>query len=145
MYEFVKIDDDTTELRYKDKVFTIKKDIDLQAKIQSAIPKAKILMSAELVKMGMSKKDLTIERHEGDKTYYDNSYLLEIEEQYQAIASQQVFDEIMKKYCGMNLTELMQDIGLDIENGNTENEKFGMELTSALMGKDLKSPIKKSK
>lgn len=139
-YEFIKIDDDTTELRYKDKVFAIKKDIDLQVKIQNAIPRAKILMSAELTKMGMTKKDLVIERHEGDKTYYDNSNVLDIEEQYQALASQQVYDEIIRKYCGMSLTELMADIGFDLEHGNAENEKFGMELTSALMGKELKSP-----
>lgn len=141
-YEFIKIDDDTTELRYKDKVFAIKKDIDLQVKIQNAIPRAKILMSAELTKMGMTKKDLVIERHEGEKTYYDNSNVLDIEEQYQALASQQVYDEIIRKYCGMSLTELMADIGFDLEHGNVENEKFGMELTSALMGKELKSPRK---
>ena len=139
-YEFVKIDDDTTELRYKDKVFSIKKDVDLQVKIQNAIPRAKILMSAELTRMGMTKKDLVIERKEGNKTIYDNSNIMEIEEQYQALASQQVFDEIIQKYCSMTLVELMTDIGLDIESSNLENEKFGMELTSALMGKELKSP-----
>lgn len=139
-YEFIKIDEDTTELRYKDKVFSIKKDIDLQVKIQSAIPKAKILMNTELTKMGMTKKDLVIERKEGNKTYYDNSNIMEIEEQYQALASQQVFDEIIQKYCSMTLVELMQDIGLDLESSNLENEKFGMELTSALMGKEIKSP-----
>lgn len=139
-YEFIKIDDDVTELRYKDKVFKIKKDIDLQVKIQSAIPRARILMSAELSKMGITKKDLVIERHEGNKTYYDNSNVLDIEEQYQAIASQQVYDEIISKYCDMTLAELMQDIGLNVEEANIENEKFGLELTSALMGREIKSP-----
>ena len=139
-YEFIKIDDDVTELRYKDKVFKIKKDIDLQVKIQSAIPRARILMSAELSKMGITKKDLVIERHEGNKTYYDNSNVLDIEEQYQAIASQQVDDEIISKYCDMTLAELMQDIGLNVGEANIENEKFGLELTSALMGREIKSP-----
>lgn len=140
MYQFIKIDDDTTELKYKDKTFAIKKDVDLQVKIQSAIPKARILMNVELTKMGLTKKDLVIERHEGNKTYYDNSNIMDLEEQYQAIASQQVYDEIIQKYCGMSLTELMQDIGLDINQANKENEKFGIELTSALMGKKIESP-----
>lgn len=139
-YEFIKIDDDTTELRYKGKTFAIKKDVDLQVKIQSSIPRAKILMAKELTRMGLTKKDLTIEKVVGDKTYYDNSNIVELEEQYQAIASQEVYDEILKKYCGMTLIELMQDIGFNINESNTENEKFGMELTSALMGKELKSP-----
>ena len=69
-YEFVKVDSDTTELRYKDKVFTFRKDIDLEKRIQESIPRARILLNAELAKMGLTKKDLVIERHEGNKTYY---------------------------------------------------------------------------
>lgn len=136
-YEFTKIDSDTTELRYKDRVFTIKKDIDLEKRIQETIPRARILMNAELSKMGMTKKDLVIERHEGDKTYYDNTNIMDAEEQYQAIATMQVYDEIIKKYTNMTLAELMQDIGLDIENANKENEQFGVDLTSAFTGREL--------
>lgn len=136
-YEFIKIDSDTTELRYKDKVFTIKKDIDLEKRIQETIPRARILLNAELSKMGMTKKDLVIERHEGNKTYYDNTNIIDAEEQYQAIATMQVYDEIVKKYTDMTLAELMQDIGLDIENANKENEQFGVDLTSAFTGREL--------
>ena len=139
-YEFIKVDDDTTKLKYKDKEFEIKKDVDLQVKIQSTIPKARALMNIELTKLGITKKDLVIEKHENGKIYYDNSNLLDTEEQFQAIASQQVYDEILQKYCGMSLVELMQDIGLDIQSNSTQNEKFGIELTSALMGKELKTP-----
>lgn len=136
-YEFIKIDSDTTELRYKDKVFSIKKDIDLEKRIQEAIPRARILMNAELSKMGMTKKDLVIERHEGNKTYYDNTNIMDAEEQFQAIATMQVFDEIVSKYTNMTLAELMQDIGLDVENANKENEQFGVDLTSAFTGREL--------
>lgn len=136
-YEFVKVDSDTTELRYKDKVFTFRKDIDLEKRIQESIPRARILLNAELAKMGLTKKDLVIERHEGNKTYYDNSNILDAEEQYQAIATMQVYDEIINKYCNMTLADLMSDIGLDTENENKENEKFGLELTGALTGREL--------
>lgn len=136
-YEFTKIDSDTTELRYKDKVFTIKKDIDLEKRIQESIPRARILMNAELSKMGMTKKNLVIERHEGNKTYYDNSNIMDAEEQFQAIATMQVFDEIVKNFSGMSLAELMQDIGLNVNEENKENEQFGVELTGAFTGREL--------
>lgn len=136
-YEFIKIDSDTTELRYKDKVFSIKKDIDLEKRIQEAIPRARILMNAELSKMGMTKKDLVIERHEGNKTYYDNTNIMDAEEQFQAIATMQVFDEIVSKYTNMTLAELMADIGLDVNEANKENEQFGLDLTNAFTGREV--------
>ena len=139
-YEFKKIDEDTTQLIYKDKVFDIKKDVDLQRRIQEAVPRARILMSRDLTKMGMTKKDLTVVRHEGNKTYYDNTNVLDAEEYYNSLATQEVYDEIINKYCGMSLVELMQDIGLDVSTDNKENQQFGLDLTSALSGKTYNSP-----
>lgn len=132
-YKFTKVDQDTTELRYKDKVFPIKRDIDLQKRIQEAIPKARVLMNVELAKMGLTKKDLVIERHEGNKTYYDNSNIMDAEEQYQAIATMEVFDEILVKYTKMTLNDLIQDIDLNQD----EVGDFGTDLTNAIMGKEV--------
>lgn len=132
-YKFIKIDEDTTELSYKDKSFLIKRDVDLQKRIQSAIPRARVLMSAELSKMGLTKKDLIIEKHEGNKTYYDNSNIIDAEEQYQAIATMEVFDEIMLKYTKMTLNELIQDMDLN----NEEVSVFGTDLTNAIMGREI--------
>lgn len=132
-YNFNKVDQDTTELKYKDKVFSIKRDIDLQKRIQEAIPKARVLMNVELAKMGLTKKDLVIERHEGNKTYYDNSNIMDAEEQYQAIATMEVFDEILKKYTNMTLNDLIQDIGLE----GDEVGVFGTDLTNAIIGREV--------
>ena len=132
-YKFTKVDQDTTELSYKDKVFPIKRDVDLQKRIQEAIPKARVLMNVELAKMGLTKKDLVIERHEGNKTYYDNSNIMDAEEQYQAIATMEVFDEILVKYTKMTLNDLIQDIGLE----GDEVGVFGTDLTNAIMGKEV--------
>ena len=132
-YNFNKVDQDTTELSYKDKIFSIKRDIDLQKRIQEAIPKARVLMNVELAKMGLTKKDLVIERHEGNKTYYDNSNIMDAEEQYQAIATMEVFDEILIKYTKMTLNDLIQDIGLE----GDEVGVFGTDLTNAIMGRDI--------
>lgn len=133
-YEFIKVDEDTTELKYKDKVVSIKRDIDLQVKVQGATARGRMLMSKELTKEGMTRKDLTIEKHEGNKTYYDNSNANDLEEYYQMLAVQEVFDELVKKYANMSLTDLMQDVGLDIINDNKENQDFIIALTSAFMG-----------
>ena len=143
-YKFTKIDDDTTVLEYKEKRFEIKRDIDLQVKIQSAISKARVLMSAELTKMGMTKKDLVIEKHENGKTYYDNTNYIDTEEQYKLIATLEVYDEIITKYCGMKFQELLEDIGINITDTTPEGEKFMFELTSALMGRNL-SPRQEDK
>lgn len=132
-YKFTKVDQDTTELSYKDKVFPIKRDVDLQKRIQEAIPKARVLMNVELAKMGLTKKDLVIERHEGNKTYYDNSNIMDAEEQYQAIATMEVFDEILVKYTKMTLNDLIQDIDLNQD----EVGEFGTDLTNAIMGKEV--------
>lgn len=132
-YKFTKIDQDTTELSYKDKTFSIKRDIDLQKRIQEAIPRARVLMSKDLAKMGLTKKDLVIERKEGNKTYYDNSNILDAEEQYQAIATMEVFDEILVKYTKMNLNEIIQDMELN----NEEVAVFGTDLTNAIMGREI--------
>ena len=132
-YKFTKVDQDTTELSYKDKVFPIKRDIDLQKRIQEAIPKARVLMNVELAKMGLTKKDLVIERHEGNKTYYDNSNIMDAEEQYQAIATMEVFDEILVNYTKMTLNDLIQDIDLNQD----EVGDFGTDLTNAIMGKEV--------
>ena len=132
-YSFTKVDQDTTELSYKDKTFSIKRDIDLQKRIQEAIPRAKVLMSKDLAKMGLTKKDLVIERKEGNKTYYDNSNILDAEEQYQAIATMEVFDEILVKYTKMTLNEIIQDMELN----NEEVAVFGTDLTNAIMGREI--------
>ena len=134
-YTFTKIDDDTTELSYKDKSFQFKRDIDLQKRIQEAIPRARILMSKDLAKMGLTKKDLIIERHEGNKTYYDNSNIMDAEEQYQAIATMEVFDEILIKYTKMSLNELITDIDLT----DKEVESFSFDLTTALTGRNIET------
>ena len=142
-YEFIKIDEDTTELKYKDKVISIKRDIDLQVKIQDSVRRSRLLLNKDLTSAGMTRKDLTIERHEGNKTYYDNSNAIEAEQEYQVLAVNQVYDEIITKYCGMTLAELMQDIGLDVSVDNEENKQFGINLTKAITGKTDNTPSKK--
>lgn len=137
-YEFKKIDADTTELKYKDKTLTIRKDVELMKKLQGVNAKAKTKMMIELSKQGLTKKDLTIEKKEGSKTYYDNSNLLEIEEQYVNEASLEVIDGVCVDMFGMNLTDLILDMELD----EKDTEQFGVQLVSILTGQKLETPSK---
>ncbi len=129
-YSFTSIDTDITELTYKDKRFEIHKDVDLMKRMQSIPIKARTAMMLDLSKKGITKKDLVIERKEGNKTYYDNSNLLEVEEAYTNQASVDIIDELCQKYFNMGLAELITDIGL----GENETEKFGVDLMSAFSG-----------
>lgn len=136
-YRFEKVDEDTTKLIYKEKEFEIKKDVELTKKIQSIYLNGRTKMMVDLAKQGISKKDLVIEKKEDGKTYYDNSNVIEIENTYIQMASLDLYNDISKKYTGMELQELMEDIGLN----EIDSEKFGEEFSQALQGK-VKTPSK---
>lgn len=129
-YKFENIDADTTRLTYKDKQFDIRKDVDLMRRMQSLSVKARTNMMIDLSKQGISKKDLVLERKEGNKTIYDNSNLLELEQEYYNLASVDLIDELCQKYFSMGLIETIQDIGLT----DIEVEEFGKNLMSAFSG-----------
>ena len=137
-YKFEKIDDDTTKLIYKDKEFEIKRDVELTSKMQGVYMKARTKMMIDLSKQGITKKDLTIERKENGKTYYDNSNLTELEKYYTQMAFLEIYDDISKNVTGMIFQDLILDIGLS----ESETEKFGVDFSNALLGK-TKTPSEK--
>ena len=134
-YKFEKIDDDTTKLSYKDKEFEIKRDVELTSKMQGVYMKARTKMMIDLSKQGITKKDLTIERKENGKTYYDNSNLTELEKYYTQMAFLEIYDDISKNVTGMIFQDLILDIGLK----ESETEQFGVDFSNALLGK-VKTP-----
>lgn len=74
-YEFIKIDEDTTNLKYKDKEFAIKRDINLISRVQNVFNRAKTKMFLDLTKQGIKKDDLIIKTIKNGKTYEDNTNL----------------------------------------------------------------------
>ena len=82
-YEFIKVDEDTTKLKYKDKEFTFKTNVKLVSEMQNIIKKSRIKIIQDLAKDGISVKSLTIETKKDGKTYYDNSNKTELEKIYQ--------------------------------------------------------------
>lgn len=130
-YEFIKVDEDTSKLKYKDKEFTIKNTVKIVSEIQGIIMQSRIKAIQDLAKQGQSIKDLTIERKENGKTYYDNSNRKELEAIYQQQAILEFFDNKCINICGMTLSELMSDIGLSSED---DGEKFAQEFMQYLTG-----------
>lgn len=129
-YEFIKIDDDNITLKYKDKEFNIKKDIDLLKRLGSIQQKAKIKMMADLKKDGLTVSDLEVERHEGNKTIIDKSNLTNLEKDYLDIVANEILNEITLKYTNMGLLDIFKDMDLT----DTESEKFVYDLLFALKG-----------
>lgn len=129
-YVFKNIDADTTELSYKDKHFEIRKDVDLMKRMQSLSVKARTNMMIDLSKQGISKKDLVLEKKEGNKTIYDNSNLLEIEQGYYNQASIDLIDELCQKYFSMGIIDLLQDVDIN----DNEAEAFSKDLMVAFSG-----------
>lgn len=129
-YKFIKVDEDTTKLQYKDKEFLIKKDIDLLKRLGSIQQKAKTMMYVELTKQGISAKDLEITKHEGNKTIVDKSNQIALEKYYLDLAAAEVLNDISVKYTQMRIDELIVDIGLQDE----DSEKFTYDLLYSLRG-----------
>ena len=130
-YEFIQVDEDTRKLKYKDKEFTFKNTVKIVSEIQGIIMQSRIKAIQDLAKQGQSVKDLTIERKENGKTYYDNSNRKELEAIYQQQAILEFFDNKCIEISGMTLTELMNDIGLSNED---DGEKFAQEFMQYLTG-----------
>ena len=61
-YEFIKVDEDTSKLKYKDKEFEIKRNVKLVSEMQELIKKSRLKMIMDLAKDGISIDSLTIER-----------------------------------------------------------------------------------
>lgn len=132
-YKFTKVDQDTTELSYKDKKFFIKKDIDLLTKMESLPRRARIKMGADLKKEGMTFSDLEVIKQDGNKTYVDKSTLLETEKMYQDVVANEILSEITQKYTNMSFIDLLNDIEINISDlGAEERETFIKEFLGAL-------------
>lgn len=134
MYKFIKIDDDTTELKYKEKTFTFKKDVELLSSVQNINFRAKARMMSELKKMNMSADDLVLVKVEGNRRYEDKSNLIELEQYCLSVEAELIYDEILKKFCGMTLAQIIKDIGIDITNKD-EILEFTNQVNQAIVGK----------
>lgn len=130
-YEFIKVDEDTTKLKYKDKEFEFKRNVKLISEMQGIVMNARIKMIQDFAKNGVSMKDLIIETKKNGKTYYDNSNKIELEKVYQEQATIDYFNTKCEELFGMDLASLMVDIGITTED---EGTKFSNDLLNYFSG-----------
>ena len=118
-------------LKYKDKEFTFKRDVKLISELQGLVMEARQRMIEDYAEKGKSIKKLTIEKKKDGKTYYDNSNKNELEKIYQEKVTIEFYNNKCIELFGMDLTNLMQDIGLTTEE---EGSKFANDLLTNLSG-----------
>lgn len=130
-YEFIKVDEDTTKLKYKDKEFEFKRNVKLVSDMQGIIKEARLKMIMELTKNGISIDSLTLQKKENGKTYYDNSNKEALEKYYQEEATLEYFNSMIIELFGMRIEELLMDIGITTED---EGKAFSEELMKHISG-----------
>ena len=130
-YKFIEVEEDITELQYKDKKFQAKRNIQLVKDYEDIERKAKIEFFKDLNQEGMSIKDLIVEKTEEKKTYQDYSTVDYLQKQYVEGKKLQFFEDFCKKITGMSLEELVNDIGLE---DTEEIQKFGYDFSQMMTG-----------
>jgi hypothetical protein len=131
-YEFYKIDENTIGFKYKDKDFSFMVNVKLQKELQSLIAESRIKLLKDLSSRGESINDYVIVSKKDGKTYYDNSNKAELEKYYQEKATLEYFDNFCTLNFGMDMTSLMEDIGLTTEE---EGSEFAKDISAAITGK----------
>lgn len=134
-YEFIKIDEDTTKLKYKNKEFEFKKTVGLIEKLQKVHHNAKIAMMINLKEKGLTANDLIVTTKKDGKIIEDKSNLVELENYFTGLESASIYDEICNKFTGMAFANLLVDVGIDTENAE-EIKDFTMKLSMAIMSQD---------
>lgn len=129
-YEIVEVEEDILELRYKDKVFSSKRNIELVKEYQDLERKAKVQFVIDLQKDGYTTNDLVKEVKEGSKTYMDYSSLNYLQDQYVNGKRMEFFQNFCKKITGMSLEELILDIGITED----ESMQFGLDFSQLITG-----------
>lgn len=139
-YEFIKVDEDTTKLKYKDKEFTFKKTVGLLEKLQKVNFNAKMSMMKALKERGETANDYIVVRKEGNKTIEDKSNLVELEQYFIGLESSYIYDDICKEFTNMTFAELLVDIGLDLDVDAVKD--FTLKLSTAITNQS-KTPSQK--
>ena len=124
-------ENDNVTLKYKDKSFTFKRDVKLISELQGLVMEARQRMIEDYAEKGKSIKSLIIETKKDGKTYYDNSNKNELEKIYQEKVTIEFYNNKCIELFGMDLTNLMQDIGLTTED---EGSKFANDFLTYLSG-----------
>ena len=129
-YEIKPIDIDNFELRYINKdnqsvVIPFKRTVELAVKLQSVDSNARFKMYEYLTSIGKSKKDLILERKNGDGTItVDETNYREFEANFLLQEQYKVATEIFKELLGKTVEELVIDMNLSSEESYLFSSKL---------------------
>lgn len=138
-YEFIVVDPDTTKLKYKNKEFTIVKDIYLMTKLQNINFTAKTRLMEDLTKAGKTVENFVVKEVKNGKRYENMSNIRRLEYDYILQVSAEVLEEVTKKYTKMGLEELLEDVGITEEK---EASEFWAKIKDAIFGTSTPSEKK---
>lgn len=141
-YEIVKLGMDEYELKYKDQSIKFNSKVEFVNDLQNAMKEARLKMVRDLAKDGLTIKSLIVEQTKDGKTYVDNSNKEFMEQAYIQEAQNEVFQNVIKKMLGKDLTELTLEIGFEDEK---EITKFGEDIGNILMGRFLNNRKQENK
>ena len=129
-YEIKPIDTDNFELHYINKdnqsvVIPFKRTVELAVKLQSVESNARFKMYEYLTSIGKSKKDLIVERKNGDGTItVDETNYREFEANFLLQEQYKVATEIFKDLLGRTVEELVIDMNLSSEESYLFSSKL---------------------
>lgn len=129
-YEIKPIDTDKFELHYINKdnqsvVIPFKRTVELAVKLQSVDSNARFKMYEYLTSIGKSKKDLILERKNGDGTItVDETNYREFEANFLLQEQYKVATEIFKDLLGRTVEELVIDMNLSSEESYLFSSKL---------------------
>lgn len=129
-YEIKPIDTDNFELHYINKdnqsvVIPFKRTVELAVKLQSVDSNARFKMYEYLTSIGKSKKDLILERKNGDGTItVDETNYREFEANFLLQEQYKVATEIFKDLLGKTVEELVIDMNLSSEESYLFSSKL---------------------
>ena len=129
-YEIKPIDTDNFELHYINKdnqsvVIPFKRTVELAVKLQSVDSNARFKMYEYLTSIGKSKKDLILERKNGDGTItVDETNYREFESNFLLQEQYKVATEIFKELLGKTVEELVIDMNLSSEESYLFSSKL---------------------
>lgn len=142
-YEIKPIDTDNFELHYINKdnqsvVIPFKRTVELAVKLQSVDSNARFKMYEYLTSIGKSKKDLILERKNGDGTItVDETNYREFEANFLLQEQYKVATEIFKDLLGRTVEELVIDMNLSSEESYLFSSKLREILINGVSKDDI--------
>lgn len=142
-YEIKPIDTDNFELHYITKdnqsvVIPFKRTVELAVKLQSVDSNARFKMYEYLTSIGKSKKDLIVERKNGDGTItVDETNYREFEANFLLQEQYKVATEIFKDLLGRTVEELVIDMNLSSEESYLFSSKLREILINGVSKDDI--------